>query len=154
MSKCGCGEGIKLIYSCSGAANTGEMADQISRKLAKEGYGNMTCLASVGAHISGFIESAKSAEENITIDGCPTACAKKILEHIGVTPTQSYVLTGMGVEKGKTPVTEEISNEISNKIKTIKKTYPLRQNKGIMLKVIKNLDVPAALAAKSENKIK
>ncbi len=117
MDKCGCNAKSRLIYSCSGASNTEEIADQVSRKLTKEEYGNMACLASVGAHISGFIESAKGAEENITIDGCPTACAKKILEHIGVTPPQSYILTGMGVEKGKTPVTEEIINEISNKIK-------------------------------------
>lgn len=74
MNKCCCNTKLKLIYSCSGAANTGEMADQISRKLTKEGFGNMTCLASVGAHISGFIESAKGAEENIAIDGCATAC--------------------------------------------------------------------------------
>ena len=117
MDKCCCSTKSRLIYSCSGAANTGEIADQISRKLAKEGYGNMTCLASVGAHISGFVESAKGADENITIDGCSVACAKKILDHIGVNPTKSYTVTEMGVEKGKTPVTEEIINEISNKIK-------------------------------------
>jgi len=117
MNKCCCNTKSKLIYSCSGAANTGEMADHISRKLTKEGYGNMTCLASVGAHISGFIASAKGAEENITIDGCTTACTKKILEHIGVTPTNSYILTEMGVEKRKTPVTEEIISIVSNKIK-------------------------------------
>ncbi|GAG61315.1 unnamed protein product [marine sediment metagenome] len=123
MNKCCCNAKSKLIYSCSGAANTGEMADQISRKLAKEGYGNMTCLASVGAHISGFVESAKRADENITIDGCSVACAKKILEHIGVTPTKSYTLTEMGVEKGKTPSNEEIISKISNKIK---KDLPLK----------------------------
>ena len=117
MDKCCCNTKSRLIYSCSGAANTGEIADQISRKLAKEGYGNMTCLASVGAHISGFIESAKGADENIIIDGCSVACAKNILEHIGVTPTKSYALTEMGVEKGKTPSTEEIVSKISNKIK-------------------------------------
>jgi len=93
------------------------MADQISRKLAKEGYGNMTCLASVGAHISGFVESAKGADKNNTIDGYSVAYAKKILEHIGVSPTKSYALTEMGVEKGKTPSTEEIVSKISNKIK-------------------------------------
>ena len=117
MDKCGCNTKLRLIYSCSGAANTGEIADQVSRKLAKEGYGNMTCLASVGAHISGFVESAKGAEENITIDGCPVACAKKILEHIGVSPSKSYILTEMGAEKGKTPATKEIVDAISNKIK-------------------------------------
>ena len=117
MSKCCCGGKIILIYPCSGAANTGEIADRISRKLAKEGYGNMSCLASVGAHISGFVQSAKGAEENITIDGYSINCAKKILEHIGVTPTKPYILTEMGVEKGKTPATKEIVNAISNKIK-------------------------------------
>jgi len=117
MNKCCCDAKSKLIYSCSGAADTGEIADQISRKLTKEGYGKMTCLASVGAHISGFVESAKGADENIVIDGCSVACAKKILEHIGVAPAKSYVLTEMGVEKGKTPVTEKIVNAISNKIK-------------------------------------
>jgi len=117
MSKCCCGGKTILIYPCSGAANTGEIADRASRKLTKEGYGKMTCLASVGAHITGFVQSAKGAEENITIDGCSISCAKKILEHIGVTPTKSYILTEMGVEKGKIPVTEEITNKISNKIK-------------------------------------
>jgi len=47
MDKCCCNAKSKLIYSCSGASDTGEMADQISRKLTQEGYGNMTCLASV-----------------------------------------------------------------------------------------------------------
>jgi uncharacterized metal-binding protein len=114
--KC-CNAKSRLIYSCSGAANTGEIADQVARKLAKEGYGNMTCLASVGAHISGFVESAKGApDENITIDGCSVACGKKILEQIGVT-SKSFIITEMGIEKGKTLVTEEIVNKISNKIK-------------------------------------
>ena len=124
MDKCCCNAKSRLIYPCSGATNTGEIADQISRKLAKEGYGNMTCLASVGAHISGFEESAKgTADKNITIDECSDACAKKILEHIRVTPTKSHALTEMGAEKGKTPSTEEIISKTSNKIK---KDLPLK----------------------------
>ena len=130
MDKCCCNAKSRLIYSCSGAANTGEIADQVSRELAKEGYGKMTCLASVGAHISGFVQSAKGAEENITIDGCSINCAKKILEHIGVTPTKSYIVTEMGVEKGKTPVTEEIINEISNKIKKGISSKAEKENNG------------------------
>ena len=47
IDKCCCNTKSKLIYSCSGAANIEEMADQISRKLTKERYGNMTYLASV-----------------------------------------------------------------------------------------------------------
>jgi uncharacterized metal-binding protein len=40
----------KLIYSCSGASNVGEIADRVARKLRAEGLGRMTCLASIGAH--------------------------------------------------------------------------------------------------------
>ena len=115
MNEC-CKEGTKLIYSCSGASDVGEIADRVARKLRNEGFGKMTCLASIGAHLSGFVESAKGAEENITIDGCPSACARKNLEHIGVKP-KSYVLTEMGLEKGKTGVNTRIVNEISGRIK-------------------------------------
>jgi len=113
--KCCCA-GTVLIYSCSGGSDVGEIADKVARKLRNIGYGKMTCLASIGAHLSGFVESAKAADENITIDGCSVACAKKNLEHIGVVP-KSYVLTEMGLEKGKTQVTEEVVDKIVEKIK-------------------------------------
>ena len=114
MAEC-CTDGTKLIYSCSGASNVGEIADRAARKLRDEGFGKMTCLASIGAHLSGFVESAKGADENITIDGCPVACAKKNLEHVGVKP-KSFILTEMGLVKGKTPVSGEVVNEIYKKI--------------------------------------
>jgi len=116
MSEC-CGSGkTRLVYACSGCADVGEIADRVARKLSKDGFGNMTCLAGIGAQLSGFIESAKGADENITIDGCPVACARKNLERIGVKP-KSYILTEMGLVKGKTPVTESVVTEVSNKIK-------------------------------------
>ena len=111
MAEC-CTDGTKLIYSCSGASNVGEIADRAARKLRDEGFGKMTCLASIGAHLSGFVESAKGADENITIDGCTVACARKNLEQVGVKP----ILTEMGLIKGKTPVSGEVVNEIYKKI--------------------------------------
>ena len=115
MADCGCETKTKLVYACSGAADVGEIADKAARKLSKDGFGKLTCLAGVGAHLSGFIESAKAAGENIAIDGCPVACAKKNLEHVGVTP-KSYILTEMGLVKGKTPATQEVVNDICVKI--------------------------------------
>jgi uncharacterized metal-binding protein len=76
--------GIKLIYACSGAANTGYLADAVARELMKQSAGKMTCLAAMGAELSGFIESAKSAGKNIVIDGCPVACGKKIFEKLNI----------------------------------------------------------------------
>ncbi len=107
----------RLVYSCSGCADVGEIADQVSRKLTKDGYGKMTCLASISAGISGTIASAKGADENIAIDGCSVACARKTLENIGIKPTEAYILTDMYLEKGKTTVSEEIINVVSEQIK-------------------------------------
>jgi uncharacterized metal-binding protein len=113
--------GVKLLYPCSGAADVGELADRAARKLWKEGFSTKTCLAGVGAGISGFVQSAKGADENITIDGCLSACAKKCLERIGVTPT-SFILSEMGFKKGESPVTQEAIDKIAELVKFVPNT--------------------------------
>jgi uncharacterized metal-binding protein len=77
MSECACKSGVTLIYSCSGAADVGEISDRAARALRREGFGQGSCIAGVGAGIAGYIQSAKGADVNITIDGCPVACARK-----------------------------------------------------------------------------
>ena len=117
MSSCCCGNSnVTINYACSGAADVGSLSDLAARKLRDEKIGAMSCLAAVGAGLSGFIESAKAADQCITIDGCQVACAKKNLEKIGVTP-KSFIITEMGYEKGKTNVNEATVNEAVLKIK-------------------------------------
>lgn len=120
MADC-CKTETKLIYACSGAADVGEIADRVARRLRTEGTAGMSCLAGIGAGLSGYVQSAKGVDVNITIDGCQVACAKKTLEKIGVTPT-SYILTDMGLIKGETPVTEKIIVQMSEKIKNTQGT--------------------------------
>ena len=113
---CSCGSNdIKLIYSCSGAANTGYLADNIARKLMKENIGKMTCLAAVGAELSGFVESAKCVSKNIVIDGCPVACGKAIFEKANL-PYEHFVLTEFGVEKGKTEITQDVIKDLTEQL--------------------------------------
>jgi uncharacterized metal-binding protein len=112
-----CSNGTKLLYSCSGAADVGKLADLVTRRLRDDGYARMTCLAGIGADLSGFVLSAKSAEENITIDGCGNACAKKCLERIGVKPV-SIVLSDLGYEKGSTNVNDDSVDDAAMKIKS------------------------------------
>lgn len=114
---CSCGEDTttKLIYACAGAANTGYLADQVARKLNRDGAGDMTCLAAMGADLSGFIESAKAAGRNIVIDGCPVACGKKIFEAKGI-PYVHYIATDFGVEKKKTEITPEVIDRVTGEI--------------------------------------
>ncbi|MBN2444443.1 MAG: putative zinc-binding protein [Spirochaetales bacterium] len=116
---CGCNE-ITLVYACSGAANTGLLADQVARNLMKDCCAKMTCLAAVGAELSGFIESAKAAKQNILIDGCQVSCGKKIFEKLSL-PYNQFIVTDFGVEKGKTEITQPVIERVS---KTIKDRIP------------------------------
>ena len=118
MADCCCNgkQTANLIYACSGSANTGLLADQVARKLAREGAGKMTCLAAVGACLSGFLESARAASANLLLDGCPTACGKKIFENQGL-PFRHFVMTEHGVVKGQTPITEELVGRVSGAVK-------------------------------------
>lgn len=106
----------RLIYSCSGAANTGKLADEIARRLAKEGIGKMTCLVSLGAGLPKFLEEVKVADELIVIDGCPISCGKLIFAKLG-TPIRHFATTEEGIEKNKTPITEEVIEEVKKRIK-------------------------------------
>jgi len=111
-----CSGGVRLVFPCSGAADVGAIADQVGRKMTREGLGSMYCLAGIGGHVSGIVETTKAADEVITIDGCPIACATKAVEHIGIT-TKAFEVTKMGFEKGKSPVNEEAINKVFSEIK-------------------------------------
>ena len=116
MAECACKEGVTLIYSCSGAADVGEIADRAARALRRENFAQASCITAVGAGLAGYVQSAKGADINITIDGCPVACSRKILENIGITPV-SYIVTEMGFRKGHTHVTPETIETVYNNVK-------------------------------------
>lgn len=107
----------RIVYACAGCSDVGEVSDLVGRKLRKDGYAQPTasCLAGIGANIQSFINTAKSVDEVITVDGCGVACARKIIEGIGITP-KAHILTDMGLEKGNTPVTEDLISDLSNRI--------------------------------------
>ena len=117
MAGCTCGGDCEtnLVYSCSGAANTGLLADQVMRSLNRDKAASSTCLAAVGAELSGFIESARSATRNIIIDGCPVACGKRVFEARGL-PFEHFVMTEFGVEKGKTAITGDLIETIASRV--------------------------------------
>ena len=101
--KCDCGGACTFIFPCSGGSDVGEISDKLARHMGKSGKGKMYCLAGIGGHVSGIVESTKSASRVIAIDGCPVSCAKKTLEHIGV-ESDCFNLKDYGFEKGKVDV--------------------------------------------------
>lgn len=116
MSECCSSSGVKLIYSCSGVSDVGEISDRVVRALRREKFAQGSCIAAVGAGLQGYVQSAKGADVNIAVDGCKVACSKKILENIGV-EAESFIITDMGFEKGKTHVNPEVIETVYNNIK-------------------------------------
>ncbi len=107
-----CGSGPKLIFACSGAADVGHISDLAARGLAAEGAGKMFCLAGIGGRVSGIMASTQAAHSILAIDGCPLDCARKTLEEAGFTTLEHMRLTDMGMEKGKTPATDEVVGKV------------------------------------------
>jgi uncharacterized metal-binding protein len=116
---CACGGKTMLVFTCSGAADVGELADRAARKLSKETGVKMSCLAGVGGGISGFIASANGADLAMVIDGCPVGCARKTLETHGVTKFKHLKVTDHGFVKGKTAVTDANIEKVFNHAKEL-----------------------------------
>ena len=104
---CECSAAGKLIFACSGAADVGAIADRAARKLAQDGVGKMFCLAGVGGRVPGIMKATEAAAAILAIDGCTLNCAKSCLEETGFVDFQHIQLADLGMEKGKTAVTEE-----------------------------------------------
>ena len=78
-----CGAAPKLIFSCSGAADVGEISDRAARRLTKNGVGKMFCLAGIGGKVEPILTATKVASQILAIDGCGLDCAKGCLEQAG-----------------------------------------------------------------------
>lgn len=119
MSEC-CGGKKVLLYACSGGANVAEISDRAARELMFAGQGTMFCLAGLGAEIPGMIQTAKDADLNLVIDGCPLDCAKKIFDKCGVKNYTQIKVTDLGIEKVKgVRCTQEQVDKVIDKAKEV-----------------------------------
>ncbi len=112
---CSCCGGVKLLFSCSGSADVGELSDLAARKLNKETDLSMYCLAGIGGKVSGIIKTTEAADQIVVVDGCPINCAKKSLDEAGITNYSHIQLADLGFEKGKTKSTDENIMTVFNK---------------------------------------
>ncbi|MDC7225981.1 MAG: putative zinc-binding protein [Spirochaetales bacterium] len=89
---------------------------QVFRKLHAAGVAYRTCLAGVGADLSGFTISAQEAKENIIIDGCKISCRKKIFEKNNL-PYTHFITTDFDVKKRKTEITDKVIDRVTEEIR-------------------------------------
>lgn len=104
---CNCSASPKLIFSCSGAADVGEVADRAARQLTRSGTGKMYCLAGVGGGIPAILEQTGMAAAILAIDGCPTACVSASLKKAGFDGFRHIQIADLGLNKGEAPASPE-----------------------------------------------
>lgn len=110
----------RFVVSCSGGSNVGQVANLLAVKMTQQGLASMTCLSALGAHLPDYIEKVKDTNL-VVLDGCPVACARKVIEHIGLKNYTYFVVSEMGVEKVKRfdqvqKETEQVWEKVVNRI--------------------------------------
>jgi len=77
----------------------------------------MFCMAGLGGRISGILKTTEAADSILAIDGCPLNCVKSSLEQAGFNTFKHLRLADLGLEKGKSPATEENVNKAAARAK-------------------------------------
>ena len=75
----------------------------------------MFCLAGVGGRVSSIMKTTEVADKILAIDGCPLDCVKNSLEQAGFTKFEHLQLAEMGLEKAKSPVSDDAVEKVAAK---------------------------------------
>ena len=121
-AQCQCGQAPKLIFTCSGAADVGQIADLAAREMSAQRAGKMFCLAGVGGRVSGIMATTEAASAILAIDGCPLDCARNTLQQAGFTEFEHLELSELGLEKGKSPASDEKVAQVVDRGKALLET--------------------------------
>jgi len=100
MSEC-CSKngGETLVFTCAGAAYSGQVANRAGVDLMKAGAGTLFCAAAVAADRPDKVERTREAACRVVIDGCDEDCARRILETAGMNVDVHIDVTTLGIEK-------------------------------------------------------
>ncbi len=77
-----CGGTVRLVASCSGRSNVGQIANRLMVEMERMGILKGFCITGVGAGLSGFVESAKAAELSSST-GAPQVAVRRCLRTTG-----------------------------------------------------------------------
>lgn len=88
-----------LVFTCAGAAYSGQVANRAGVDLMKAGAGALFCAAAVAADRPEKVNRARKAARRVVIDGCDDACARRILDSAGIPVDVHVDITTLGIEK-------------------------------------------------------
>jgi len=124
--KTGNNGGPDLMFCCSGAADTAEIADLAVRELHKAKEARMFCLAGIAGDVELIVVNSQAANRMLVIDGCDSDCAKKTMQKNGFNEFVHFRVTDLGWEKGKTPVTPDRIAQATARLRTLLQEAPAR----------------------------
>ena len=107
------------MFSCSGAADIAEIGDRAVRALHKAGEAKMFCLAGIAGKVELIEVNTRGADRLLVVDGCDSDCAKKTMELGGFTDFIHLRVSDLGMEKGKTPVTDQRIDMVATKLRDL-----------------------------------
>lgn len=96
---CGENNGETLVFTCAGAAYSGQVSNRAGVNLMQDGVGNLFCAAAVAAEIPEKLARARNAGKRVVIDGCEDHCARKILEKAGLPVDLHLDVATLGIPK-------------------------------------------------------
>ncbi len=107
------------MFCCSGVADVAEIGDRAVRALHKAGDAKMFCLAGIAAKVELIEVNTRGADRLLVVDGCDSDCAKKTMELGGFAGFLHLRVSDLGLEKGKTPVTDERVEMVAEKMREL-----------------------------------
>jgi len=97
---CSCSVGkVNTVLACCGSSNVGQITNETAKELDRAGQAKFFCLAGVGGHVSGMVESVRAADAVLVLDGCTVGCGKKCMDAAGLPGYTHLVVTELGIEK-------------------------------------------------------
>lgn len=114
-----CSGNTDLMFSCSGAADLAEIGDRAVRSLHKAGDAKMFCLAGISGKVELIEVNTRGADRILVVDGCDSDCAEKTMELGGYTEFMHLRVSDLGMEKGKTPVTDDRIAMVAAKLREL-----------------------------------
>jgi len=105
--------GSRVVLSCSGASNMGQIANAMAVRLQQSGIAEMICMTAVGAGQTSHTKNVKKADEVIMINGCKKACGTRILDSLELPNSRHYIVQDLLPELEKDKNYEKVDESVN-----------------------------------------
>ncbi len=79
----------------------------------------MFCLAGIAGKVELIEVNTRGADRLLVVDGCDSDCARKTMELGGFSNFVHFRVSDLGLEKGKTPVTEDRIDMVAARLREL-----------------------------------